>query len=59
MAEAIRDCDAMLCRGMGRGVYESMRSLNIRPILTDIADIEEAVKAYVDGSVTDHTELLH
>jgi Uncharacterized conserved protein len=59
MAEAIRDCEAMLCRGMGRGVYESMRSLNIRPILTDIADIEEAVKAYVDGSVTDHTELLH
>ena len=59
MAEAIRDCDAMLCRGMGRGVYESMCSLNIRPILTDIADIEEAVKAYVDGSVTDHTELLH
>jgi hypothetical protein len=36
-----------------------MRSLNIRPILTDIADIEEAVKAYINGSITDHTERLH
>ena len=59
MADAIRDCEAMLCRGMGNGVYTSMRSLNIRPILTDITDIEEAVKAYVDGSITDHTERLH
>ena len=59
MADAIRDCEAMLCRGMGNGVYTSMRSLNIRPILTDITDIEEAVKAYVDGSITDHAERLH
>ena len=59
MADAISDCEAMLCRGMGNGVYESMRSLNIRPILTDIAEIEEAVKAYIDGSVIDHTERLH
>lgn len=59
MADAISDCDAMLCRGMGNGVYQSMHSLNIRPILTDIAEIEEAVKAYIDGSVIDHTERLH
>lgn len=59
MAESIRDCEAMLCRGMGTGAYESLRSLNIRPILTDIPEVDNAVSAYADGSITDHTEHLH
>jgi predicted Fe-Mo cluster-binding NifX family protein len=59
MAEAIRDCETMLCRGMGMGAYESLRSLNIRPIITDIAEVDKAVSAYVDGSIADHTERLH
>jgi len=59
MAAAIRDCEAMVCQGMGMGAYESLRSLNIRPILTDIADVDKAVIAYMDGSITDHTERLH
>ena len=59
MTISIRDCEAMLCRGMGAGAYESLRSLNIRPILTDIPEIDQAVSAYLDGSITDHTERLH
>jgi len=59
MAEAITDCEALLCRGMGMGAYESMKTRNIRPVVTDIADIEEAVLAYVNGKIVDHTEKLH
>ncbi len=59
MTAPIRDCEAMLCRGMGTGAYESLRSANIRPILTDIADVDKAVAAYMDGSIVDHTERLH
>jgi predicted Fe-Mo cluster-binding NifX family protein len=59
MAESIGDCEAMLCRGMGMGAYDSLRSLNIRAILTDIAEIDKAVTAYMDGSIVDHTERLH
>ncbi len=59
MAETIRDCEAMLCRGMGTGAYESLRSLNIRPILTDITEVDKAASAYADGSITNHTERLH
>jgi len=44
---------------MGMGAYESMRRLNIQPIVTDLVDIEEAVKAFIDGKLIDHTELLH
>lgn len=59
MAETIADCKAVLCGGMGMGAYESMRRLNIQPVVTDLDDIDEAAKAFVDGNLIDHTELLH
>lgn len=59
MADSITDCEAVLCRGMGRGAYESMQARNIRPLVTDIADIDEAVKTYVNGQIVDHIEKLH
>jgi predicted Fe-Mo cluster-binding NifX family protein len=59
MAESITDCEALLCRGMGRGAYESMTSRNIRPVVTDIANIDEAILAYANGQIVDHTEKLH
>jgi predicted Fe-Mo cluster-binding NifX family protein len=59
MAEMITDCEALLCRGMGTGAYESMKARNIRPVVTTIADIEEAVLAYANGQIVDHVEKLH
>lgn len=59
MAEAIADCKALLCGGMGMGAYESIRRLNIQPVVTDLEDIEVAVQAFLDGKLIDHTELLH
>jgi predicted Fe-Mo cluster-binding NifX family protein len=59
MADTITDCEAVLCRGMGQGAYESMQSRNIRPVVTDFANIDDAVKAYIDGQIVDHIEKLH
>jgi len=59
MAEAIADCEALLCRGMGAGAYHSMQQRGIRPVVTDIESIEEALRAYIDGNIIDHTEKLH
>lgn len=59
MAETITDCMALLCGGMGMGAYESMRRLNIQPVVTEIEDIEVAVRAFIDGKLVDRTELLH
>jgi len=59
MAEAIADCEALLCRGMGMGAYESMQARKIRPVVTDIADIDEAILAYATGQIVDHIEKLH
>jgi predicted Fe-Mo cluster-binding NifX family protein len=59
MAESIADCEALLCRGMGMGAYESMKALGIRPVVTDIGIIDEAVMAYVGGNIVDQVERLH
>jgi len=59
MADAIADCEALICGGMGQGAYESMRRLNIHPIVTDVHDIEAAVQAFINGILVDHTEFLH
>ena len=59
MAEAIADCEALLCRGMGMGAYESMKMRNIRPVVTDIEVIDEAVLAYVNGDIVDRIDRLH
>jgi predicted Fe-Mo cluster-binding NifX family protein len=59
MSDTIADCDALLCRGMGMGAYESMRVRGIRPVVTDISSIDEAVMAYVQGNIVDHIDLLH
>ncbi len=59
MAQAISDCEALICGGMGMGAYESLKRLNIRPFVTDCLEPEAAVQAYIDGKLVDHIEKLH
>jgi predicted Fe-Mo cluster-binding NifX family protein len=59
MSEAIADCEALLCGGMGMGAYWSMEQRGIKPVVTDIVDIEEAVLAYADGKIVDRVDKLH
>ena len=59
MSQAILDCKALLCRGMGTGAYESMKVAGIQPVVTDIVTIDEAVLAYVQGKIVDLVDRLH
>lgn len=59
MAQVIADCQVLLCRGMGRGAYESMQAIGIQPVVTNIILIDEAVIAYTKGDLIDHPECLH
>jgi predicted Fe-Mo cluster-binding NifX family protein len=59
MAEAIADCQVVLCGGMGRGAFQSLQEQGIEPLLTDIRSIEEAVQAYLEGRLINLTGRLH
>jgi predicted Fe-Mo cluster-binding NifX family protein len=59
MLEPICDCQILLARGMGQGAYNSLGQAGIKPILTDILEIDHALKSYLDGQLVDHPEWLH
>ena len=59
MAETIADCQVLLAGGMGWGAYESLKSYNIEPIVTDVKNIDEAVQFYLDGKLKNLMERLH
>jgi predicted Fe-Mo cluster-binding NifX family protein len=59
MAEAIRDCQILLVRGMGSGAYYSMEKVGIRPVITDIGSIDEAAMEAAQGTIVDYKDRLH
>jgi predicted Fe-Mo cluster-binding NifX family protein len=59
MTEAIADCQALLCGGMGAGAYQSVKQRGVKPVVTDILSIDQAIQAYLDGTIVDHMERLH
>ena len=59
MAETISDCQVLLAGGMGWGAYESMQGYNIKPVVTDVKSIDEAVQLYIDGKLANLMERLH
>lgn len=59
MAAVISDCQVLICGGMGSGAFEHMQSLGITTIITEHASIDDAMRAFLDGSIVNHTERLH
>lgn len=59
MAAAIEDCEALLCGGMGSGAHQSMLARGIKPVVTELRDIEEAANAYAKGMIVDRVDRLH
>jgi predicted Fe-Mo cluster-binding NifX family protein len=59
MANAIADCQVLLTGGMGRPAYQSMKRAGLETIVTDIREIDQAVQAYLDGTIDNRLERLH
>ncbi len=59
MTEAIGDCQVLIAGGMGWGAYESLKEYGVRPIITDVTDIREAVLRHIDGNLPDLMERVH
>ena len=59
MFAPILDCLVVLARGMGRGAYLGIQQVGLRPILTDIREIEAAALASEAGTIVDHSDRLH
>ena len=59
MADTIADCQVLLAGGMGWGAYESLKSYNIEPIVTDVDNIDRAAQLYIAGKLPNLMDRVH
>lgn len=59
MTANIVDCGILVARGMGNGAYQHMLNVNIKPIITGTATIDDAIREIIDGTIVNHVEKLH
>ena len=45
--------------GWANPAYENLKQAGLKPITTDIKDIETAVQAYIDGTIIDNPRRRH
>jgi predicted Fe-Mo cluster-binding NifX family protein len=57
--QSILDCSVLITRGLGMGAYNALKIRSIEPIITDIKQIEDAVRAYLIGTIINHPERIH
>jgi predicted Fe-Mo cluster-binding NifX family protein len=50
---------ALVARGMGMGAQQYLVASGIRPILTDLHTIDEAVQHYLAGTLVNNPQRLH
>jgi len=49
----------LIAGGMGNGAFAALEERSVTPLITEIADIDEAVRLYLEGNLTNRMELLH
>jgi predicted Fe-Mo cluster-binding NifX family protein len=49
--DALSGCEVVIVTGMGRRAIANFQEAGIKPVFTEVADAEEAVKAYAQGNL--------
>jgi len=59
MLEQLRDCQVLIAGGMGMGAYQNMSEAGLEVIATNMRSIEDAVRAYLDGTLVHQERRVH
>ena len=59
MAHPIADCGVLIAGGMGQPAFESLRTMGIKPVLTDLTDIDEACIRLARGDLPNLVDRIH
>lgn len=59
MMAPILDCEVLITRGIGKSAHNSLIENDIQPIVTDIQTIQDALAAFLSGTITNHPEHIH
>lgn len=59
MLQAINDCQVVIAGGMGRGAYQSMDDAGKEVYVVSTQDIDQALDAYLGGTLENMMDLIH
>jgi len=59
MLSSIKDCDVVICGGMGQGAYQSITASGIKVFMVENLDINENLEKYLTGDLNSLDELVH
>jgi predicted Fe-Mo cluster-binding NifX family protein len=59
MTAPLAGVSVLVARGMGMGAHIHLTAAGIRPILTDVLNIDDAVQGYHTNTLTDNPRRLH
>jgi predicted Fe-Mo cluster-binding NifX family protein len=59
MAQTIDDCQVLIAGGMGWGAYDNLKSRGIEAVITDVNNIDEAIRLYIEGKLPNLMDRLH
>jgi predicted Fe-Mo cluster-binding NifX family protein len=59
MIEAISDCQVLVCGGMGTPAYNRAVAAGLKVILTRQVSVDDAIQAYLSGTLADEPGLVH
>lgn len=57
--DAIKDCDFVVSRNMGYGIYDFLLENTKQPIITDIIKIDDALSQIINGTIENKIDKLH
>ena len=52
--EALKGCKAVIAHGMGRRIYDDLRSVNIEAFIVKETRADEAIRLYLQNRLQDH-----
>jgi len=56
--EALKDVKVVISHGMGRRLYDDLKNAGIDVYVTDETDVDEVIKLFLDGRLTNIEDLL-
>ncbi len=59
MLQAINDCQVVIAGGMGRGAYQSMVDAGKEVYVVSTQDVDQALEAYLGGTLENMMNLIH
>ena len=59
MIDNIKDCDVVICYGMGKRIYDDLTEYNIQAFVTDEKTVNAAIKKFINKELTNRLDKLH